>query len=251
MPFEKPWSPPPARLRRARHVLGILSLIFWSLFLLVTLKYVFVLLRADFNGEGGTFALMALAQSVGQAQQAPHPAARHCRRIVSSTATPPSRRRFPSFRRWRASRSSRPAFEKAVVPLSVAILIGLFAMQSRGTAQGRRPVRSHHRAVVWRAGCNRRHVHRRSNRRVLAALQPDPRLCVSAAQRPDRIHRPRPGVPRRDGRRGASTPTSGISAACRSRPRGSHVALPALTLNYLGQGALVLGNPRRSRTPSS
>src|SRR5262245_37300903 len=45
-------------------VLGILSLIVWSLLLLVTLKYVFVLLRADFNGEGGTFALMALAQSV-------------------------------------------------------------------------------------------------------------------------------------------------------------------------------------------
>ena len=48
-------------------VLGILSLIVWSLFLIVTLKYVFVLLRADFNGEGGTFALMALAQSA-----APH-----------------------------------------------------------------------------------------------------------------------------------------------------------------------------------
>ena len=47
-------------------VLGILSLIVWSLFLLVTLKYVFVLLRADFNGEGGTFALMALAQKVAQ-----------------------------------------------------------------------------------------------------------------------------------------------------------------------------------------
>ncbi|HEY1244111.1 MAG TPA: KUP/HAK/KT family potassium transporter, partial [Hyphomicrobiaceae bacterium] len=45
-------------------VLGILSLIVWSLLLLVTLKYVFALLRADFNGEGGTFALMALAQSV-------------------------------------------------------------------------------------------------------------------------------------------------------------------------------------------
>src|SRR5262249_46503807 len=45
-------------------VVGILSLIIWSLLLLVTVKYVFALLRADFNGEGGTFALMALAQSV-------------------------------------------------------------------------------------------------------------------------------------------------------------------------------------------
>ena len=45
-------------------VLGILSLILWSLILVVTLKYVLVLLRADNNGEGGTLALMALGQRV-------------------------------------------------------------------------------------------------------------------------------------------------------------------------------------------
>ena len=42
-------------------VLGILSLIIWALILVVTLKYVVILLRADNNGEGGTLALMALA----------------------------------------------------------------------------------------------------------------------------------------------------------------------------------------------
>src|SRR5664279_1366500 len=42
-------------------VLGILSLIIWALFLVVTVKYVIILLRADNNGEGGTLALMALA----------------------------------------------------------------------------------------------------------------------------------------------------------------------------------------------
>src|SRR5262250_519866 len=42
-------------------VLGILSLIIWSLILVVTIKYVVILLRADNNGEGGTLALMALA----------------------------------------------------------------------------------------------------------------------------------------------------------------------------------------------
>jgi KUP system potassium uptake protein len=45
-------------------VLGVLSLIFWALILIVTIKYVIVLLRADNKGEGGTFALMALARSV-------------------------------------------------------------------------------------------------------------------------------------------------------------------------------------------
>src|SRR5215472_16588111 len=43
-------------------VLGVLSLILWALIVTVTLKYVIVLLRADNNGEGGTLALMALAQ---------------------------------------------------------------------------------------------------------------------------------------------------------------------------------------------
>ena len=43
-------------------VLGVLSLILWALIVVVTLKYVVILLRADNNGEGGTLALMALAQ---------------------------------------------------------------------------------------------------------------------------------------------------------------------------------------------
>ena len=43
-------------------MLGVLSLIIWALIIVVTLKYVVILLRADNNGEGGTLALMALAQ---------------------------------------------------------------------------------------------------------------------------------------------------------------------------------------------
>jgi KUP system potassium uptake protein len=47
-------------------VLGILSLMVWTMLLIVTLKYVLVLLNADNKGEGGTFALMALGQSVAK-----------------------------------------------------------------------------------------------------------------------------------------------------------------------------------------
>src|SRR6185437_8504480 len=47
-------------------VLGILSLVVWTLVLIVTVKYVLVLLNADNKGEGGTFALMALGQSVAK-----------------------------------------------------------------------------------------------------------------------------------------------------------------------------------------
>ena len=42
------------------HIFGVLSLVFWSLMLIVTLKYVFVAMRADNKGEGGSFALLAL-----------------------------------------------------------------------------------------------------------------------------------------------------------------------------------------------
>ena len=47
-------------------VFGVLSLITWTLMLIVTLKYVIILLRADNKGEGGMFALMALGQSVAK-----------------------------------------------------------------------------------------------------------------------------------------------------------------------------------------
>ena len=47
-------------------VFGVLSLITWALLLVVTLKYVLILLRADNKGEGGMFALMALGQSVAK-----------------------------------------------------------------------------------------------------------------------------------------------------------------------------------------
>ena len=115
-------------------VLGILSLIVWSLFLLVTLKYVFVLLWADFNGEGGTFALMALAQSV--AQRSKHVilllGIAGASFLYGDAAITPA---LSVISAVEGLKVIAPAFEKAVVPLSIAILIGLFAMQSRGTAK--------------------------------------------------------------------------------------------------------------------
>src|SRR5260370_11744002 len=54
------------------HIFGVLSLIFWSLMLIVTFKYVFVAMRADNRGEGGSFALLALsARNLGHKKWAP------------------------------------------------------------------------------------------------------------------------------------------------------------------------------------
>ena len=86
-------------------VLGVLSLILWALFIVVTLKYVVILLRADNNGEGGTLTLMALAtRALGRVE----PGRRDLSRCSASsaprcsTATPSSRRRCRCFRRSRA-----------------------------------------------------------------------------------------------------------------------------------------------------
>ena len=88
-------------------VLGILSLIIWALFLVVTAKYVMILLRADNNGEGGTLALMALAsRAVGR--RAAAPASLSCSASSAprcSTATPSSRRRCRCSRRLKVRKS--------------------------------------------------------------------------------------------------------------------------------------------------
>ena len=70
--------------------------------LVVTAKYVLILLRADNNGEGGTLALMALASRALARQRRRHHPARHHRRARCSTATPSSRRRFRCCRRSKA-----------------------------------------------------------------------------------------------------------------------------------------------------
>ena len=56
----------PANGLQVWEVLGVLSLIFWALFLIVTMKYVLLVMRADNRGEGGILALMALAQRVSK-----------------------------------------------------------------------------------------------------------------------------------------------------------------------------------------
>ena len=68
------WSPPQA-------IYGVLSLIFWSLIFVVTLKYVLILLRADNNGEGGTLALTALGLPRARTAHAFRARARHRRRL--------------------------------------------------------------------------------------------------------------------------------------------------------------------------
>jgi KUP system potassium uptake protein len=118
-------------------VLGVLSLIFWSLLLVVTLKYVVVTLRSDNAGEGGTLSLLALVQQkfgttgvwAGRfvALAALGTAMFYCEALITPAVTVLSAVEGLSV--------INPAFEGTVLPITLGIIVALFALQSRGTAK--------------------------------------------------------------------------------------------------------------------
>src|SRR5437868_6637934 len=115
-------------------VLGVLSLIIWALIVVVTLKYVVILLRADNNGEGGTLALMALAQrAVGG-----NSGLIVLLGIISGALFYGDAVITPALSVLSAIEGIKlvtEAFEHYIVPLTLIILMALFAVQSRGTAR--------------------------------------------------------------------------------------------------------------------
>ncbi|HEU4381086.1 MAG TPA: potassium transporter Kup [Hyphomicrobiaceae bacterium] len=113
-------------------VLGILSLIVWTMFLIVTVKYVLVLLNADNKGEGGTFALMALGQSVAQRSSS----LILVLGVVGASFFYGDAVITPAISVLSAVEGLKlvaPQMESVVLPLTIAILVALFAVQSRGT----------------------------------------------------------------------------------------------------------------------
>ncbi|HEV2625873.1 MAG TPA: potassium transporter Kup [Xanthobacteraceae bacterium] len=118
-------------------VLGVLSLMLWALIIVVTLKYVVILLRADNNGEGGTLTLMALAlRAVGRVDRAVGWVA--LLGITSAGLFYGDAVITPALSVLSAVEGidvATPAFHEYVVPLTVVILVALFTVQSRGTAK--------------------------------------------------------------------------------------------------------------------
>jgi KUP system potassium uptake protein len=116
------------------NVLGILSLVFWSLILVVTVKYILFILRADNRGEGGTLALMALvAEKLGHGRR---------RRwalwlgMIGAALFFGDALLTPAISVLSAVEGLKvgtPLFEKWIVPIAIVILVALFAVQRRGT----------------------------------------------------------------------------------------------------------------------
>ena len=113
-------------------VIGIVSLLLWALFLTVTLKYVLFLMRADNKGEGGTLALMALAQNAFPRAAAPV----FVLGILGASLFSGDAIITPAISVLSAVEGLKlvtPFFEPYVVPITLVILFTLFMVQSHGT----------------------------------------------------------------------------------------------------------------------
>jgi len=120
----------------AASVLGILSLIFWSLILVVCVKYLTFILRADHDGEGGTLAMLALTQKKRPPLLSAKPGALVLMVLFGSALLYGDGVITPAISVLSAVEGIKiatPGTQGMVVPVSLAILVGLFLLQSRGT----------------------------------------------------------------------------------------------------------------------
>jgi KUP system potassium uptake protein len=221
-------------------VLGVLSLILWALFIVVTAKYVLLLLRADNNGEGGTLSLMALGQRALGRRSWPLLAlgVLGASMFIGDSMITPA---ISVLSAVEGLKLAAPALEHYVVPLTVFILVVLFSVQSSGTAwiaTAFGPVMVIWFSVLTVMGL----VHISDDPSVLAAINPWYGIQFLLSH----------------GTIGLVTLGAVFLAVTGGealyadlghfgrKPIQSawfFLVLPALLINYFGQGALVLSNP--------
>jgi KUP system potassium uptake protein len=120
------------------NVLGVLSLMFWSLMIVVTIKYHIVIIRADNKGEGGVLALMALVNGSRVARGLSPRRVMIILGIFGSALLYADGALTPAISVLSAVEGleiATPALASWVVPVTLVILVGLFLVQSRGTAR--------------------------------------------------------------------------------------------------------------------
>ena len=118
------------------NVLGVLSLIVWSLIIVISIKYITIILRADNKGEGGILALMALVQHGRMDRAAPHRAFLMLgifgtALMYADGALTPT---ISVLSAVEGLQIAAPALASWIIPLTLVILVGLFMFQRRGTA---------------------------------------------------------------------------------------------------------------------
>lgn len=233
-------------------VLGLLSLIFWGLLFVVTLKYVVFVLRADHDGEGGILALQALARNAASRIGA-KPWLGHAIGLLGlvgaamfygdSLITPA----ISVLSAVEGLEVRAPMLERAVLPITVAILIALFAVQKKGTgAVGKvfGPVMLLWFVVIGVAGL----MQVLAQPQVLAALDPRRAVLFLVEHRLQSLAVLGAVFLAFTGGE-ALYADMGHFGARPIRLAWLFIALPGLVLNYFGQGALVLANPQAIDNP--
>ncbi len=230
------------------HIFGVISLIFWSLMLVVTVKYVFVAMRADNKGEGGSFALLSLiARNIGQRKWAPAlvmlGVLATCLFYGDAMITPA----ISVLSAVEGLTVVEASLQPLVIPISIGILVGLFLMQTRGTAKVGTlfgPVILVYMAVLATLGVSNILKHPE----ILAALSPtwaaqffliNPKLAFLALGSVFLAVT------------GAETLYADMGHFGRRAIGYSWLGLvyPCLMLNYIGQGSLMLGDPKTAVNP--
>jgi KUP system potassium uptake protein len=231
------------------NIYGILSIFFWTLTVIVSLKYVVLVLRADNNGEGGLIAMLALAaQAVND-----RPTLRPKLLLVGIFGTAlfygdgvitPA---ISVLSAVEGLEVAVPAFKEGVIPVTLVVLLCLFAVQKRGTAGIGRffgPITLAWFIVIAALGISQIVEHPE----ILQALSPHHAvlfmfhnpfttfiilgavvLCVTGAE--------------------ALYADLGHFGKKPIRVAWFAIVMPALTLNYFGQGALLLKNPEAVKNP--
>ena len=231
------------------NIYGILSIFFWTLTIIVSVKYVALVLRADNHGEGGLVAMLALASMAVKDR----PVLRHRMLIVGIFGTclfygdgviTPA---ISVLSAVEGLEVVSPAFKKYVIPLTLIILFGLFAVQKKGTSGIGKffgPI-----TIVWFAVIAWLGVyHIASHPEILWAISPhhalrfiftEPEvtflilgavvLCVTGGE--------------------ALYADMGHFGKKPIRIAWFFIVMPSLTLNYFGQGALLLNEPEAVANP--
>jgi KUP system potassium uptake protein len=231
------------------NIFGILSIFFWTLTIIVSIKYVVLVLRADNHGEGGLVAMLALASMSVKDK----PKLRQRMLIVGIFGTclfygdgviTPA---ISVLSAVEGLEVVSPAFKKYVIPLTIVILFGLFAVQKRGTSGIGKffgPI-----TVIWFVAIASLGLyHIASHPEILWAISPhhalrfiiaEPEvtflilgavvLCVTGGE--------------------ALYADMGHFGKKPIRMAWFTVVMPSLTLNYFGQGALLLSDPDAVANP--
>ena len=227
------------------HIFGVLSVVFWSMMLIVTIKYITVLLRADNKGEGGSLALLALISRKGLGGWwVVMLGIIACSLFYGDSMITPA---ISVLSAVEGLSVVEARLEPIVVPLACAILVGLFLLQRRGTAKVGAlfgPVVCIYFITLAALGLSNIH----QDWSILQALSPHHAarffiddtlraflalgsvvLAVTGAE--------------------ALYADMGHFGRRPIRAAWIYFVFPALMLNYLGQGALLLANPAAIENP--